>query len=109
MYEIKFVEHESLFYQSGALQVYDMQCELVEYSGQRFETGRDAIDNYFDPIDTTPTTTLADLANTEPNIFGETENADVLARNYVFEQEADAILDFSEVDPFSENITISDD
>jgi len=30
MFEIKFVEHESVFYQTGALQVYDMRCELIE-------------------------------------------------------------------------------
>ena len=45
IFEIKFVEDESLFYQSGALQVYDMVCELAEYTGQRMQTGRDNIDN----------------------------------------------------------------
>ena len=47
LYEIKYVEHESVFYQSGALQVYDMRCELIEASGQRFDTGHSQIDNYF--------------------------------------------------------------
>ena len=108
MYEIKFVEHESVFYQTGALQVFDMRCELIEYSGQRFQTGREPIDNYFDPIDTTATTTLEDLANTTSGVFGEQDGADTLARNYTFETEGDNILDFSETDPFSENINISD-
>ena len=40
MYRITYVEHESVFYQSGALQVYDMKCELMEYSNERFDTGR---------------------------------------------------------------------
>lgn len=102
IYEIKFVEHESLFYQTGTLQVFDMRCDLIEYSGQRFQTGRDPIDTYFETIDTTETTTLQALANTDA--FG----SDDLARNYVFETEADNILDFSEADPFSENISISD-
>lgn len=31
MFEIKYVEHESIFYQMGQTQVYDMQCELLEY------------------------------------------------------------------------------
>ena len=31
MFEIKYVEHESIFYQLGQTQVYDMQCELLEY------------------------------------------------------------------------------
>jgi len=108
MYEIKFVEHESVFYQSGALQVQDMRCELIEYSGQRFQTGREPIDTYFDSINTTDTTTLADLANTAGNVFGETDGVDNLSRNYTFETEGDNILDFSETDPFSENINISD-
>lgn len=104
MFEIKFVEHESVFYQSGALQVYDMRAELIEYSGQRFSTGYPNIDNYFDDIDTTVTTTLADLSNTHPDAVG----ADNLADNYTFETEGDNILDFTEVDPFTENISISD-
>ena len=102
MYEIKFVEHESVFYQSGALQVYDMRCELVEYSNQRFDTGRPEIDQYFDDVTTVMTVnsgvnTLTKLANTDP-----------IADNLFFEQEADGIIDFSEIDPFSENITIQD-
>jgi len=104
MFEIKFVEHESVFYQTGALQVYDMRCELIEYSGQRFNTGHPNIDDYFDKIDTTVTTTLADLSNTHPDAVG----TDSLADNFTFEQEGDNILDFSESDPFTENINISD-
>jgi hypothetical protein len=103
MYEIKFVEHESVFYQTGTLQVFDMKAELIEYSGQRFQTGRPPIDNYFESIDTTSAETLQDLSNTAA--FG----SDDLARNYDFETEGDNILDFSEKDPFSENIIISDD
>jgi hypothetical protein len=102
MFEIKFVEHESVFYQSGALQVQDMRCELIEYSGQRFNTGYPNIDNYFDDIDTTATTTLQGLSNTEAQGY------DTLADNYNFETEGDNILDFSETDPFTENINISD-
>lgn len=102
MFEIKFVEHESVFYQSGALQVYDMRCELIEYSGQRFSTGHPNIDNYFDDIDTTVTTTLQGLSNTDAQGY------DTLADNYNFETEGDNILDFSESDPFTENINISD-
>ena len=102
MFEIKFVEHESVFYQSGALQVQDMRCELIEYSGQRFNTGFPAIDDYFDDIDTTVTTTIQGLSNTDDQGY------DSLADNFTFEQEGDNILDFSDQDPFTENITISD-
>ena len=99
MYEIKYVEHESVFYQSGALQVYDIRCELAEYSGQKINTGRYEFDHFFDGMDTTTAavTTLTQLANTDP-----------IAQNLAFEQVADDIIDFSEVDPFSENISIQD-
>ncbi len=97
IFKIMHVEHESIFYQMGALQTYDLKCELIEYSNERFQTGRDNIDTYFDDINTANTTTLEGL-----------ETKDPIARNRVFEQEGDDIIDFSELDPFSETITISD-
>jgi len=99
MYRITYVEHESVFYQTGKLQVYDIRCELMEYSGEKFETGRPEIDQYFDDVDMSDTVvqTLEDVANT-----------DVISQNFDFEKQADDIIDFSEIDPFSENITIQD-
>jgi len=102
IFEIKFVEHESVFYQMGKTQVFDMTCELIEYSNQRFNTGRAEIDNYLadyntDIIVDANNATLTALAATDDN-----------AGNLNFELEADGIIDFSEVDPFSENISISD-
>ena len=44
VFEIKFVEHEPVFYQMGALQFYEIRCELFEYSSERFNTGVDVID-----------------------------------------------------------------
>ena len=46
-FKVMFVEHESVFYQTGALQVYDLKCELFEYSNERFETGIDDIDSHY--------------------------------------------------------------
>ena len=99
MYRITYVEHESVFYQAGSLQVYDIKCELMEFSNERFDTGRYDIDDYFDDVNSTSTfvTTLSDVANNDP-----------MAQNLEFEALADDILDFSDVDPFSENITIQD-
>lgn len=101
IFEIKYVEHESVFYQMGRTQVYDMTCELIEYANQRFNTGRTEIDNYFADYNTD-----VYVSNTATlNAISTTDN---LARNLDFEIEADSIIDFSEVDPFSENIQISD-
>lgn len=99
MYRITYVEHESVFYQSGSLQTYDIKCELMEFSNERFNTGRYEIDQYFDNVDSTTVAvqTLSDVANN-----------DVLSQNLDFEITADGIIDFSEIDPFSENINIQD-
>jgi hypothetical protein len=45
LYEVKFVEHEAIFYQMGALQTYDLRLELFQYSHEKFDTGVAAIDN----------------------------------------------------------------
>ena len=102
IFEIKNVEHESIFYQMGQTQVYDMVCELIEYSNQRFNTGRPNIDDYFAEYNTD---IIVDANNATLNAISTTDD---LARNLNFEVEGDSILDFSEVDPFSENIQISD-
>lgn len=103
IFSVMYVEHESVFYQSGALQVYDLRCELMEYSNERIETGYEHIDKiYRDHISTVGGTanvnTLEALSNTDP-----------IADNFFFEKEADDIIDFSEMDPFSETIAFGDD
>jgi hypothetical protein len=87
------VEHESVFYQSGALQVFDLKCELFEYSNEMFNTGIQEIDTYFDSI------------NTEypgVNSLDRLLEKDPIAKNIYFEEEGDDIIDFTEIDPFSE-------
>lgn len=91
IFEIKFVEHESIFYQMGALQVYDLRCELYEYSGETFNTGISDIDTLYNQIKFTTAEAIANV-----------ESVDTLARNTTFENTADSIIDFSEADPFSE-------
>jgi hypothetical protein len=93
-FKVMHVEHESVFYQSGALQVFDLKCELFEYSSERFETGVEEIDTFFDSIKTEATNSLEGLLAKDP-----------IAKNIYFEEEGDDIIDFSEIDPFSETIT----
>lgn len=102
IFEIKYVEHESIFYQMGQTQVFDIQCELIEYANQRFNTGHPSIDNYFDEYNTD---IIVDANNATLEALSITDDN---ASNLDFELEADGILDFSETDPFSENIQISD-
>jgi len=57
---VQHVEHEAIFYQMGSLQTYDLRCDLFEYSGERFTTGQEELDNHFNDenifTDTTGTT-----------------------------------------------------
>lgn len=52
VFEIQHVEHESIFYQMGSLQMYDLRAELFEYSGERFRTGQKFIDELYKNFDT---------------------------------------------------------
>lgn len=44
IFEIQFVDNKPVFYQAGELQVYNLTCELIEYTNERIETGIDEID-----------------------------------------------------------------
>jgi len=44
LFQILFVEDEAIFYQTGALQTYDMLCEMFIYSDQKLDTGIEVID-----------------------------------------------------------------
>lgn len=94
MFEITFVEHEAIFYQLGQLQTYDLRCELFEYSQESFTTGVDAIDTLF-----------SNYVTTSNNAIANVEAFDTMADNFTIETVADGIIDFSDVDPFSEGGT----
>ena len=55
IFEIKFVEHEAPFYQLNNLYVWELRCELFEYSDEDFETG----DTTIDAIETTFANSIA--------------------------------------------------
>lgn len=103
LFKVMYVEHESVFYQSGALQTYDLRCELLEYSNERIETGYSHIDNILKDY----TTRVGGTSNT--NTLEALANADPIADNFFFEKTADDIIDFTEMDPFSETINFADD
>lgn len=112
LFEIKFVEHEAIFYQLGALQTFDITCELFEYNNEIFNTGITSIDEKQKDL----TFNLSDFAiKTETgfaiadedmnDLVQEAFSLDVqdpISDNTQLETEGDSILDFSEIDPFSE-------
>jgi hypothetical protein len=112
VFEVKFVEHEPVFYQLGSLQFYDLKCELFEYNNEYFETGIDDIDrmmkNYSLNMDVFALLTENGLPLTdEEGYVLLQENYDInendpIADNDIIETEADAFVDFTERDPFSE-------
>lgn len=92
MYEVMFVDNKPIFYQFGALQMYDLRCELFEYSNERFTTGVDEID-----------VIGANLITTANNTIAGIESLDPLADNLTIETVAAGILDFTEENPFGES------
>jgi Virus neck protein len=91
MYEVMFVDNKPIFYQLGALQMYDLRCELMEYSNEVFNTGVEEIDII-----------SANRLTTANNTIAGIESLDPLADNLTIETVADGILDFTEENPFGE-------
>jgi len=112
LYEIKFVEHENIFYQHGKLYTYELTCELVDRMGAiDLNTGNTAIDaiesRYSQDI------LIYQIQNQDgTNILSEDggymlqeyriEIQNKTANNEVFTQKSIDYLDFSERNPFSE-------
>lgn len=114
LFEIQFVEHEAIFYQLGALQTYDLKCELFEYSNQILNTGIPEVDNIqtnfslsmeMDSIQTEAGLHLLDengfvIVLEEYSV--DTSAGDSFADNDEIQTESDEFVDFTEMDPFSE-------
>ena len=113
IYEIKFIEHESIFYQMGALQTYDLTCELFQYSHEVIDTGRTDIDQIEDDysgdaLNFQITDEAGNILITEDNAYilqegYRIENTDKSANNEFFGAATNIdFIDFSEGNPFSE-------
>lgn len=87
-YEIKFVNHQAVFYQLGKLNTWDLTCELLEYNGQIFRTGIAEID----AIQTLNSLDGSDL--TIPEDWND--------QSLEFQDEANDVIDFTEQDPFAQ-------
>ena len=112
LYEIKFVEHEAIFYQHGKLYTYDLNCELVDRIGpDSIATGNtdiDAIGTRYDQNILQYQTMLEDgtyLLNEDGGFMlneYRVEVQTITANNEYFTQKSLDYLDFSERNPFSE-------
>ena len=109
VYVVKFVEDEPVFYQLGGLQMYDLKCELFEYSNEDLNTGVPQID----ALETKYSTSVPKNANGFVDINANTGRPlsisntyfdnDNFADNDTFQTGGDAIIDWTEIDPFSES------
>jgi hypothetical protein len=114
-FQIKYVNNKPFFYQLGALQTFELVCELFEYSGEKFNTGIESIDK----LQKDHSINILDYSiKTEDGFYLKDENNDYIvsekynletidpnADNEWIQQESDEFLDFSEYDPFSERGT----
>ena len=111
IFEIKFVEHEDIFYETGRLQSYDLRCELFKYSSEQIRTGNTDIDS-IETAGTLDTLLYELLLENGDNLLEEDGDSliqeyqlftqDAGANNSFFQSEGESIIDFSERNPFSE-------
>tara|TARA_R110000737_G_scaffold68488_1_gene96594 strand:+ start:4219 stop:4959 length:741 start_codon:yes stop_codon:yes gene_type:complete len=114
IFEVKFVEHESIFYQMGSLQTYDLRCELFEYSHERLDTGINVIDSVetafsgdmldFQLLDEEGNELITEDGFTlsQDGLAFRVEGTDKAANNEQFSSNSIDFIDFSETNPFSE-------
>ena len=111
-FQIKFVQKYEMFYQLGALQTWEVTCELFEYSGETMNTGIPEIDILQKKFDTNLYNwALKDesgfiLLDEEGNILvlegSGLEDLIPAAQNDEIQAESDLFVDFTSQDPFSE-------
>ena len=95
LFEIKYIDPHTVFFQQGKLYTYSVNCELFKYSMEEINTGITEIDKLEEDIVGSFGT------NSDPDgkyiMDVKTEND-----NDELEVEADNIVDFTEKDPFSQ-------
>jgi len=92
-YEIKYVDNTNIFFQMGALQVWDVKTELFEHNGQQFLTGRPEIDAAYNAH-----TSVGRIPDYTP------ESLDRQAQNSAIQGSASETLDLSQFNPFVRNL-----
>ena len=112
IFEVKFVEHESIFYQMGSLQTYDLSLSLFTYNNERLDTGISVIDNVEEKFSTDRgiyelLTEVGQVLVFEDGTSIVREDYDISqidsqANNEYFTTSSSDFLDFSEGNPFSE-------
>lgn len=113
LFKISFVDNKPLFYPLGTVPFFDLRCELYEFSNEKFNTGIPQIDDVYNDFSIAIVTGLlledgTVLVDEEGNQMmlnadeEQYEGTRVVTDAPIIQQTADSIIDFSEMDPFSE-------
>ena len=111
---IKYVNKNAVWYQMGSIQMYDLICEVFEYSSERLRTGIAAIDNI--EMERSLDLSIWGFLTSDGYFITDNDGYEIIQGNYSFETQAtdafedntevqlegEAILDWSQIDPFSE-------
>jgi len=92
LFEIKYVDNKQVFFQGDKLYTYKLECELFKYSMETVETGNTEIDGITENL-------LTEVVDADGNyvVDDKTKND-----NQLLDTEGLNIVDYSEIDPFSE-------
>jgi hypothetical protein len=118
LFVIQYVNNKPVFYQLGALQMYDLTCEVFEYSNEILNTGIaeiDAIEKKYSTnmssfgILTQDGEFISDQDGfdiVQGQFDFDTQQQDVFADNdeIQIEQETKDLIDWTDIDPFSEQV-----
>jgi hypothetical protein len=114
LFIIKYVNNTPIFYQMGSLQIWDLVCEVFEYSSEKLNTGIYDIDS----IERKYTQNMSfyglltqggdiivsqdgyDIVQGDYSL--DTQSQDVFADNDELQLEGETVLDWTRIDPFSE-------
>lgn len=118
IFRIEFVEHESTFYQGGALQVWELKSQLFDYSGEIFDTGIPEIDGLIDGYNLNIVGMGLLLENGSDSIAEESTGITLVFEDFddgfssllgeendYYQQRGLEIIDWSEDDPFADGST----
>lgn len=108
-FEIKYVNYETVFYSFGSLQIYDLECEVFEYSSEVFDTKDIEINDLANSLSSDVLfheLVMEDgfklISENDSAIIHEDvmiENSVISANNNLFKTEAESIIDWSQVSP----------
>jgi hypothetical protein len=110
-FQIRYVNKQEFFYQLGALQTWELTCELFEYGNEVINTGIPEIDSLAtnfstDILSWTIVDENGDYLLTENNEYLVMEGYDLdqimQGDNDIIQEASDQFIDFSDIDPFSE-------